>query len=487
MYTLEHEPSEYQRGIIDWINNGSGHAVVDAVAGSGKTTILVEAAHHIDEDGLFVAFNKHIAEELNERLTETPLGARTIHSVSYGVLAGMIGRLDVQKRKYTNIVREHVKQMSLPHDQRAETRKNLKKLVDMARLELVDPDDREGLLRLCAKHDLPPNGYLRELGSVLKQGRAIAEQSGEIDFNDMIYLPVYWNLHYKEFPFVMVDEAQDLNACQLEVALRSCADDGRMLFVGDRRQAIYGFCGADADSYSTIIERTDATRLPLSVTYRCPTRVVERLQRVVSHIEAAPNADEGSVAYWRESQFVDRVRPGDLVLSRTNAPLIRRCIELVRKQIPARIRGRDVSYKLTDILDEVSDDPGFSYDDLIPALHTYHSDRKEYLKAKDASKAQFRALDDRVQCIEACYEGFDAASITMLKHEIKGLFSDDEEGVYFSSVHRAKGLENDRVIIIEPDKLPLEWPGQKAWQFKQERNLLYVAESRTKRELVICS
>ena len=57
----------------------------------------------------------------------------------------------------------------------------------------------------------------------------------------MIWLPIVEDLHPRQTEWVMVDESQDLNRCGLELVLRACAQGGRLLFVGDRRQAIYGF------------------------------------------------------------------------------------------------------------------------------------------------------------------------------------------------------------------------------------------------------
>jgi ATP-dependent DNA helicase UvrD/PcrA len=50
----------------------------------------------------------------------------------------------------------------------------------------------------------------------------------------------------KTFDRVVVDEAQDMNACQLELAEGVCK--GGLVAVGDSHQAIFGFAGADSGS-----------------------------------------------------------------------------------------------------------------------------------------------------------------------------------------------------------------------------------------------
>ena len=54
--------------------------------------------------------------------------------------------------------------------------------------------------------------------------------------------------------------------------------------------------------------------------------------------------------------------------------------------------------------------------------------------------------------------------------------------VTLSTVHRAKGLEAERVIILRPDQLPLAVT--RDWEKRQELNLEYVALTRSRRELV---
>src|ERR671932_2382628 len=74
-------PSRYQQAIFDWVEKGRGNAVVEAVAGSGKTTTLIKASQRIrNKTILFCAFNKHIAETL-ANFVGSRTDCRTIHSL----------------------------------------------------------------------------------------------------------------------------------------------------------------------------------------------------------------------------------------------------------------------------------------------------------------------------------------------------------------------------------------------------------------------
>ena len=52
-----------------------------------------------------------------------------------------------------------------------------------------------------------------------------------------------------------------------------------------------------------------------------------------------------------------------------------------------------------------------------------------------------------------------------------------------STVHKAKGLEADRIFLLNPDEMPLKWHNQQEWELQQERNIKYVALTRAQSEL----
>ena len=60
--------------------------------------------------------------------------------------------------------------------------------------------------------------------------------------------------------------------------------------------------------------------------------------------------------------------------------------------------------------------------------------------------------------------------------------SDKQEAVLLSSIHRAKGLEAERVFLLFPDTLPHPKATQE-WAKAQEFNLKYVALTRAKKDL----
>src|SRR5881296_1989666 len=100
-------PSPYQEAIYDWIEQGSGNALVDAVAGAGKTSTLIEGAKRLHTtNACFVAFNKVIADEIASRLQVigSLMQASTIHSLGKRCL----GKVRIESNKYLKLCRKYL-------------------------------------------------------------------------------------------------------------------------------------------------------------------------------------------------------------------------------------------------------------------------------------------------------------------------------------------------------------------------------------------
>lgn len=491
-------PSPYQAAIFDFIQNGTGNAIVDAVAGSGKSTTLVQAAKLLPtRNALFCAFNKHIEQELKAKLGSL-MQTKTIHGIGYGALAREIKINGApQGDKYKKLCKPESSRLgsqarisagfgnSAPRDN--DYLDALVSLINYIQTGLVNPNDLEALYAMAAHYsiDLPCDLEILQpiVVSVLQEGIRIAQEQGIISFSDMLYLPYVWKLRLKKFDFVFVDEAQDLSRAQLWLVMESLAANGRMVAVGDPRQAIYAFAGADADSYNNIKRLTNAKEFPLSVCYRCPKEVIARAQAIVPQIQATDTASAGLVADIADSLFNQMVREDDLVLCRLTAPLVSKCLALIAQKKTARVKGKDIGKMLASTVKQVSELIGFKFEEFPKFLDYYCKQQCEKLGKRDNSESAIESMQDRCESLQVCYVSFKATDIHDFCNQIEALFSDDKKGITLSTVHRAKGLEENRVFILRPDKLPLTWAGQEEWQHEQEMNLLYVAITRAKQAL----
>lgn len=490
-----HEPSAYQQKIFDWVTRGSGHAIIAATAGAGKTTTAVQCAGLLTgRQVLFLAFNKHAAEQLKERL---PAGAQasTIHGLGNGALRRAL------PNEKPNIKSDKLKAVSaLVLDsltiQDRETYKALQealmRLADFVRLTLTDPANPEAVLDMVNSYGVDLDTDVEEmvlklLPDMLAHSERLAREQGVIDFTDMIYLPVIWGLRPRTYDFVIVDEAQDLNAAQLEVVLSAVSPRGRVMAIGDRNQAIYGWAGADHRSMDVIKARLGAAELPLSVTYRCPVSHVRLAQAVTKDILPAPGAAEGVVRDVKREELHKHVSPGDLILCRVTAPLIAACYELIGEGVNATVRGRDIAAGLIRLIEKIMGrNPDMTaFPERVAAYRTLQvaSLTRRYPGDEDKLARAVDDLDDKLEVLKIVIAKGNPHTVSDLKNALNSIFDDSRPAVVLSTVHRAKGLEADRVAILRGELLP--HPRASTPQdVEGERCVKFVALTRSKRELL---
>ena len=316
------------------------------MAGGAKTTTGVEGLKYTqkNQDVAFVAFNVSIANELKRRVP-AHVRASTIHSLGNSNVHKAFPKTEVDERKMWKLLDDEysfdwgIKQAA----------PEILRLVGLCKLTLSNTDD-ESLDSLCEHYGVLVNGDKRTVyDAVGRLYEASLNSLGTfIDYNDMILAPALGIVPCQQFDVLMQDEAQDANNAQREFFRRSLRPGGRLIAFGDSKQAIYGFAGAGIDSIERITKDFAATTLPLSVTYRCPLKVVVLAKTIVPQIEARPGAPDGIVEDLGERLFLSKVKPGNLVLCRLNAPLVGPAFELIRRGVKAVIRGQRHRQKLAD-------------------------------------------------------------------------------------------------------------------------------------------
>lgn len=492
---MSHTPSAYQRQIYVDFEENRGNTVVRARAGSGKTTTIVEGLQFIPRGNrvLLCAFNKSIQKELQSR---APRGVdvRTLHSVGLYACKRAFGEVVIDENK-TRLLAKSVllgagspppaPGSPPPDPEDYERLKELDevfvpgaaavaRLVGLAKNLLVPEEDVSALEMLALEREiddeaLKPEQLARAASETL---RRCAQFRATIDFDDMVWFPWRHGLRPASHDVVVVDETQDLNAAQLHLVLVTVRKGGRIVAVGDEKQAIYGFRGADSEAMARMTRELGARVLPLSITYRCPRKVVEIARQIVPDFEAAPGAPEGIVRHLRDIEAgLPEFRPGDFVLSRVNAPLMGLCIRTLARGVPACVAGRDVGKGLIDLIEKARTD---DVTVMLQHVHAWARKQVERLQKLDRP-GRVEVVLDKVAMLEAVSEGEDSCREVIAK--IDRLFRDDDprSRVVFSTVHKAKGLERDRVFLLAETFRP--------WK-EDEENIYYVALTRARSELV---
>lgn len=474
--------SIFQTAIFDFITNPvKGNLIVEAVAGSGKTTTIVEGINRLGEDPatIFLAFNKSIATELKNR----GVNARTFHSLVFGPVLRAKGVRDVNQYKLRDLQDE-----LFTEREGALYGAFSRKLVGLAKqvgIGCLVADTDEAWYEIVDHHDMELDHDDADMATAVELARKLflkSIQSKQCDFDDLLYFAVKDGITLPRFDWVFVDEAQDTNAIQRAILRKIMHERSRLVAVGDPAQAIYGFRGADSDSLNMIATEFNAETLPLSVSYRCGSSIVEYARQWVGHIQPAPNAPEGVVSTKREQWTPMRFKAGDLVVCRTTKPLIALGYRMLRDRKPVKILGKEIGDGLIKLIEKQK---ARGIEKLTEKLYAYQNREVEKAKAKGMEN-KAAAVCDKVEAIICLIEGLDEnrRTIPALIDVIEQLFADVKNATVLCTIHKAKGLEADRVYWLNRSACPSRW-ARREWQMQQERNLCYVAATRAKDELIM--
>lgn len=497
------------------------HVIVKARAGTGKTTTLVEGLKamkglptkvvpspqqkaiwdtlNLSKDArsvCFVAFNKGIATELQERV---PNGceAMTMHSLGFRAVQKAFGRPAVSSYVVGDLVAEHL-ETSL-WDLRKEKPgmvPAVEELVSKCKMNLVEDPSVEQLMQLAAHFSIEMGSDAAEILSLVPTILKLCRNpKGKINFDDMIWLAVIHNLAMTKYDLLLVDEAQDLNRAQQSLARMS---GRRIVMVGDDKQAIYGFAGADVESMDRMTEELKADAngcevYPLTVTRRCGRVIVKEVNKIVEDFQAHESNGEGMVSedVIADNGYRPKAQGGDMVLCRVNAPLVRECFLFLRAGKRANIQGRDIGQGLISLVKKLMPDENdrLTTGSIVPFCSELSEWRdnevnKEQQK-KNPNENRILAIEDKADCL-ACFTE-NIKTVAELIGKIETLFTDDRKvpGIRLSSIHKAKGLEANRVFFLMPKGGSCPHPmARKQWAIDQEYNLLYVGITRAINHLI---
>ena len=472
----EHTPQ--QLTFIEALRASSSSLILEALAGTGKTTTLCAGHAALSPaDYLFVAFAKSNVQDFLEKGLPTDK-VKTLNSLGGSAWTSHLGRRPtIDTSKLHNIL----KSLSLPRDlewgevRRAVSLSKAEGLVPQGAPLLASHASRDDFLSVFETHDIDtgpglPDTFLhyvtQALRTTISQGLA-----GTIDFDDQLYLPVIYSAAFRRSPLLYVDEAQDLNTVQHRIVAAILGKTGRLVAAGDPHQAIYGFRGAKSDSMSALAAGTAAVGLPLTVSFRCSRAVVEEARQFVPEFSAWEGAEDGEVLSLPFDY--DALVPGtDAVLCRNNAPLVGLAFRLLREQKPFRYVGRAFGEGLTLLVKKLAKGAA-GRDGLLKALAEW----KDLELANTSDRAKKSRILDKADSLREIFKslspsqgGLDAIA------RINLVFDESRPGITLSTGHRAKGREYSRVWWLRPELLDLD--------LEAERNLAYVITTRAKSTLI---
>lgn len=329
-----------------------------AAAGSGKTTVLtrriayrIDRGHAEPRHVVALTFTRDAAGELRRRLRRLDIHesieAGTFHSIALRLLRDRaITRneaVPVLAPDRLRLTRECLKELRLDIDAYPALAD-----IDWARARRVDPQDYERQSRTARRRGAVPPSRFADLAAAYER---LKRRRGVVDFDDLLDLNLravqtdaaFRALVHWRFRHFFVDEAQDLNP--LQHALLEAWRAGRpdICLVGDPRQAIYGWNGADHTTM-TEVERAypGVTVVSLATNYRCSPQVVSAGKAALvaggQHDDTESNRPDGqplrigtystaeaeatAIAAFVRAALHHHTAAGIAVLARTNDQLV---------------------------------------------------------------------------------------------------------------------------------------------------------------------
>ncbi len=500
--------SKYQEDIITWVNEGKGNAIINSTAGSAKSFTLLEIAKQPSvSNGILLAYNTHIAKHLNEKIGRRDFEAKTNHSLGRGLLVSVLGnKLTLNAEKYKALCKEDVEDWLGPavverYKERNKNRKSgvlkdheinyrvlaiLCKAVSLTQNtlggysteDIVNLD--EHFTFTDTKLDIKYSEIAKVVNRVINEGINQAKRINLISYEDMLYLPYIWDIKSTKYDWVLLDELQDFSPVQFDLVKRLTGSNTRVVGCGDNFQSINSYIGSKTDFMQTISKELNAVNLPLSITYRLPPNHVKLVTSICPHVEMeAFKTEDGKLEVITLEEFIKTLRPGDGVLARRTKDLVQVCLKTIGGGKKATVKGKDIGKGLVNLIGKVCKDDTKSLDGLGELLEAYFI--KEAEKLKERSKIE--ALRDKIDSIYSCISFYASSCVQDLCWSIEGLFTDKEEGIVFKSCHSQKGLEHERVFIINYFDMPLHWVPEDSWEYQQELNCRFVALTRSSKDM----
>ena len=480
--------TDAHQAIFDAAATGGGNIIIQAVAGSGKTATLGELTKRLYAAGdpgtvAYTSFAKRNVEDAKARF-DARVVCGTMHSLG---LKGITRASKARPRVDGGKVRKALYKL-ISKDAVREYGSHVAALVGAAKSQGLVPADMPGVEgpicdtpeaweELIERFDLT----LPDEKQCVKLARRVLEEGlrdlSTVDFDDMLYVPVVMDLELQRYDWLLVDEAQDLNPVQRAMISMLLTENGRLVAVGDSRQAIYAWRGADSDALAQIKSDFGCAEYPLSTSYRV-CRAVEGLAReIVPHFRVHDDNAPGTVS---RADVVSSRDFGarDLILCRNNAPLVKLAFRLIRERVPCQVLGRDLAGGLTAIVNRLKPVDLF---DLSEKLNIYEDRETAKLLAQDREPA-VGALKDKCDVLRLFVA--ESEDVDTMIREIQDFFADTQGRgkLTLSTVHKAKGGEADVVWILDEHLMPSRYAKTPEARL-QEQNLMYVAYTRAKKAL----
>ncbi len=450
------DPTPEQQACINAFQTGQ-NMVIEAGAGTGKTSTLKLMAEATDKTGIYIAYNKAIQLDADKSFPSN-VQCKTAHSLAYRTHAVPF-KHRLNGPRVT--LRDTARILGVTQPFQLTDDASLSPL-DIARLAMetvakfcnsADDEisrDHVPFIKGAEAHMNAIRGIVFPLA--VKAWADITNKNGSLKFQHDHYLKM-WALSKPKLncEFVLLDEAQDANPVIAGVV--EAQTHAQRIMVGDRSQAIYGWRGA-VDAMSNF----NGKRLILSQSFRFGPAIAEQANYWLNLLDAPLRL----TGFDKIDSTLASVETPDAILCRTNATAIEYAMSYQEQGKKVALVGGAAQIKaMAEASIDLMAGRGTGHPELV-AFKTWGE------VVAYSNEAEGRDLKVFVNLIT----NYGAEAVIAVAN---GTVSEDSADVVISTAHKAKGREWNTVKIASDfnpkDDEPISRP---------EMMLLYVAVTRAK-------
>jgi len=481
--------------------------IVFGPPGTGKTHTLLEKVDEYlkttnpDRIGYF-AFTKKAANEAKERamkkfnLEEDDLPYfRTLHSLAFKSL-GLKKNQVMQKRHYEDLGRkEHLFLDYNDYDEEEtglfSTKSDYLRIINLAKLRNITIDEQ---------YNLKEHNQDVEYSTLIHLSKQLVQYKKDynlIDYNDMI-LNFIKEEKSPNFDVVFIDEAQDLSLMQWDMVKHITDKTVDSFIAGDDDQAVFRWAGADVDSFiaqkGKVIELKESRRVPRKI-HELANSIIGRVNNRIEK-NWNPKQHEGKLSSYDSFEDVDMSTGKWLVLTRTRSMLdsledILRDKGFYYENRFKKLYEKDIQEAATNweylIKGQMLDSKQIENISKYISKEKWNKDKLKSMVKNTVYSLEQLQKDYGLQTNEIWYEAFDQAGDKRINYirrmKRNGEMLNQEPRIKLSTIHSAKGGEEDNVVLLTD----LTFNTKKSYDKNQddETRLFYVGATRTKEHLHI--
>jgi hypothetical protein len=445
---------------------------IEAGAGSGKTSTLKMVADELKVPSLYVAFNKVTATEASEKFPRH-VTCKTTHSIAYAKYGAKLrDKLSRPKGGYVNVaftgteIARHYKLGCIIDDMGfIVSNENAVGLFVRHTVERFEQSDD---MQISEKH-LPKFDMQKTLAADPKAGEYVlrlAKRLWEDRIDATTKVMATHDTYLKQFQMskprlgyevVYLDEAQDSTPCVLDIVMTQAKYGAKIILVGDRRQAIYGWRGA-----INAMERIEGHSTLLSKSFRFGQGIADVATAVLQGKLKLTGREDMPSKIGRG--VVDRTKPY-MYLFRTNGALLYAAVSAIAK-------GEDIRLEIDikDFLRLLQSAYALSNKDM---KNVKHENILPY-PTWDEYKEEAQKMSGEMKRIVNIIDGGDYFRFC---RTLESFQNPDSAHVTYTTGHKSKGREHHQVVLA--DDFPSHYDGGEWVGLNEmEQNLLYVACTR---------